>query len=162
MEQEITKTPFRGFYGNYQHNLDAKGRAFITAKFKDGLDSGFMLAKGLDDCLVGYQHDKFHEMVNYLKEIPFTDLDGREFKRFFSGHAVDCEVDKQGRFSIPQNLRDYAGLTKDICFVGMIDHFEIWDAEKWRKASEHYDCNAEIQAEKMQKYLKPTGVREAV
>ena len=162
MEQEITKTPFRGFYGNYQHNLDAKGRAFITAKFKDGLDSGFMLAKGLDSCLIGYQYDKFDVMMNRLKDIPYTDFDGRGFNRYFAGFAVDCEVDKQGRFSIPQSLRDYAGLTKDICFVGMIDHFEIWDAEKWKKASEQYDRNAEIQAEKMQKYLSPTSAREAV
>ena len=162
MEQEITKMPFRGFYGNYQHNLDAKGRAFITAKFKDGLEPGFMLTKGLENCLAGYQYDVWHKMALDLRDIPDTDVDGVRFKRYFFGSAIECEVDKQGRFSIPQGLRDYAQLTKEICFVGMMDHFEIWDAAKWKEASGRYDCNADIQAEKMQKYLRPSGVRDAV
>ena len=162
MEQETKKMPFRGFYGNYQHNLDAKGRAFITAKFRDGLEPGFILTKGIETCLIGYQYDEWQKLANNLSGIPFTDEDGRSFKRFFIGNAVECEVDKQGRFNIPQNLRDYAQLIKEICFVGMMDHFEIWDAAKWKEASGRYDCNADIQAEKMQKYLTPSGIRDAV
>lgn len=153
MEQEDIKS-FRGFYGNHLHSLDIKNRAFIPAKFKDGLGASFMLTKGLDTCLFGYQTDKWDKITEDLADIPFTDGDGREFLRFFIGNAVDCEVDKQGRFGVPQSLRDYAQLTKDICFVGMMDHFEIWDAARWKEASGKYDCNADTKAEKMQKYLK--------
>jgi len=153
-DQAEKKAVFRGFYGNYQHTLDLKNRAFVPAKFKDGLGSRFMLTKGLDTCLIGYHDDDWKNMTASLVDIPFTDGDGRSFIRFFIGSAVDSEVDKQGRFGIPQNLRDYAHLTKDICFIGMMDHFEIWDSAKWREESGKYDSSADIQAEKMQKYLK--------
>lgn len=154
---EEKKSAFRGFYGSHQHTLDAKNRAFVPSRFKDGLADGFMLTKGLDSCLFGYQYAEWDKFVELLKDIPFTDSDGREFVRFFIGNAVECEVDKQGRFVVPQNLRDHAQLTKDLCFVGLMDHFEIWDSAKWKEASGRYDCNAGVQAEKMQKYLKPAA-----
>ena len=163
MEQEgIVKTDFRGFYGNHQHSLDVKNRAFVPSKFKDGLGSRFMLTKGLDTCLFGFHDDEWKKVTTNLKEIPFTDGDGREFLRFFVGSAEDCEVDRQGRFGIPQSLRDYAQLTKDICFVGMMDHFEVWDSARWKEASGKYDAGADIHAEKMQKYLKPAPKADCV
>ena len=161
MEQEAKVTTFRGFYGNHHHTIDVKNRAFVPAKFRDGLASGFMLTKGLGACLFGYQYEAWQDMAEKLQEIPVTDGDGRAFLRFFVGNAIDCDVDKQGRFSIPQSLREYAHLTKDFCFVGMMDHFEIWDSAKWREESIKYDSSADIQAEKMQKYLKPAGVSGA-
>jgi MraZ protein len=139
-----------------------KNRAFVPSKFKEGLVSGFMLTKGLDSCLFGYQYEEWEKFTNRLKDIPFTDSDGREFIRFFIGNAIDCEVDKQGRFGIAQNLREHAQLSKELCFVGMMDHFEIWDSAKWKEASGRYDCNADIQAEKMQKYLKSAATSGAV
>jgi MraZ protein len=160
--RENRKISFRGFYGNHQHTLDVKNRAFVPAKFKDGLVSGFMLTKGLDTCLFGYQYEEWQRFMRRLQDIPFTDSDGREFIRFFIGNAVDCEVDKQGRFNIPSNLREHAQLTKDLCFVGMMDHFEVWDSARWKEASGRYDCNADIQAEKMQKYLKASSSIDAV
>ena len=169
MEQEIKensmeekKAAFRGFYGNHHHTLDAKNRAFVPAKFKDGLDSVFMLTKGIEKCLVGYQVAEWEKYVEHLKQIPFTDRDGRNFVRLFAGNAIDCEVDKQGRFSIPQSLREYGQLTKEICFVGLMDHFEIWDSAVWAEVSGRLDYDADIQAEKMQKYLKPSLESSAV
>ena len=156
MEQETKKTLFRGFYGNYQHNLDTKGRAFVTAKFKDGLEGGFMLAKGPEYCLNGYQYDKWQIIVDKLQMKQYDDDDAQKFYRFFVGHAVDCEVDSQGRFTIPSTLREYANLTKDISFVGMIDHFEIWDAAKWKEISNRYDHNVDVLSEKMRIYLRPS------
>jgi MraZ protein len=157
VEQEVKEISFRGFYGNHHHTIDVKNRAFVPAKFKDGLASGFMLTKGIEHCLSGYPFDEWEKMTNKIKDIPFTDTAGREFIRFFSSNAESCDVDKQGRFSISQSLREYAQLTKEICFIGMMDHFEIWDSGKWRDESNRYDCNAEIQAEKMQKYIRSSG-----
>jgi MraZ protein len=160
--QEAQKSRFRGFYGNHHHSLDAKNRAFAPAKFKDHLTSGFVLTKGLDNCIFGYRLDEWFKLADNLCEIPFTDGDGRAFNRNFLGNAEDCDIDRQGRFSIPQNLREYAKLTKDISFVGMMDHFEIWDSARWKEANVIYDFSAEERAEKMQKYLKPSKPVDAV
>jgi len=162
VEQESSERPFRGFFGHYNHALDVKNRAFIPAKFRGGLAPGFMLTKGIDTCLIGYPFEDWHRIVNNFKKVPFTDAAGREFIRFFNGSVYDCDVDKQMRFCIPLELREYAQLNKDICFVGMIDYFEIWDSARWKEASSKYDGNASLQAEKMQKYLYfddgvPTG-----
>jgi len=160
--QDNKKPEFRGFYGNHQHALDAKNRAFVPRKFKGGLPSGFMLTKGFDDCLIGYSYDDWNKLTQDLKEIPFTDIEGREFIRFFVGSVEECVVDSQGRFSIPAGLRDYAHLSKDIVFVGMMSCFEIWDNAVWKNVSEKYDYNVDIKAQKMQKYLNKRGVSVAV
>lgn len=155
MELDETKKNFRYFFGNYYHSLDAKNRAFIPNKYKDALASGFIITKGPDACLVGYCDDAWDNMLSILSEIPMTDTEGRDFVRNFVGFAADCDVDSQGRFNIPQELREYGNLTKEICFVGAIDHFEIWNSATRKEASGKYDRNAEIHAEKMQKYLNP-------
>lgn len=153
MEQEDRKFTFRGFYGNHHHSLDVKNRAFVPAKFKQALSSGFMLTKGFDNCLHGYTFEEWDKLTSRFDPIPFTNSDGRKFKRSFVGNATDVEVDKQMRFLIPQDLREYAHLSKEICFIGMKDYFEIWDSESLRKLNVEYDINAEELAEKMQKYL---------
>ena len=162
MEQEVKKTVYRGFFGNYQHTLDVKGRAFVPARFKEGLGSGFMLTKGLGNCLIGYHDDEWSAITANLSEIPFTDSEGREFVRFFIGSAVFCEIDSQNRFSIPPSLREYAELTKEIHFVGTLGCFEIWDSSKWKDASVKYDRSADAKAEKMQKYLRRSKSSDAV
>ena len=162
MEPEEKKDNFKYFSGNYQHSLDAKFRAFIPTKYKDALSSGFIITKGPDTCLLGYRNDAWDEMLALLREIPITDGDGREFIRNFVGYASDCTLDTQGRFNISTDLREYASLTKEICFVGAIDHFEIWDSALRKDESGRYDRNADIHAEKMQKYLKPNRASDAV
>ena len=95
---------FRGFFGNFQHSLDDKGRVFIPAKFKPGVTSGFMLTKWLDRCLAAYPMEEWDKMMDMLEYIPFTDRDGREFTRLFSSSAIDCDMDKQGRIIIPHPI----------------------------------------------------------
>ena len=162
MEQGEAKSAVRRFAGNYLHTLDAKNRAFIPKKYKDALAPVFVITKGPDTCLFGYQNDAWEQMLANLEEIPFTDSEGREFIRNFVGYSADCEVDSQGRFVIPLELREYAKLTKEITFVGAIDHIEIWDSALRKDGSARYDRNADIHAEKMQKYLKPEKHSAAV
>lgn len=156
MEQDVTKNSFRSFYGNNYHSLDVKNRAFIPNKYKDALAPGFIITKGPDACLFGYTNDAWEDMLVVLADIPLTDAEGRDFVRNFVGFAAECAPDSQGRFNIPQELREYGNLTKEICFVGAIDHFEIWDSVTRKDDSGRYDRNAGIHAEKMQKYLKPS------
>ncbi|MCL2060461.1 MAG: division/cell wall cluster transcriptional repressor MraZ [Oscillospiraceae bacterium] len=161
MEQETKISSFRGFFGNHHHTIDVKNRAFVPAKFRDGLASGFMLTKGFETCLIGYSNEEWHKMMVNYSTAPKLETDCRDFIRGFSGNSHECEVDKQGRFSIPQYLQEYAKITKDFCFVGMIDHFEIWDSALWREENIKYDRSADVKAEKMQKYLKPLVVSAA-
>lgn len=137
------------FYGEYQHTVDPKGRAIIPSKFRDGLGEKFIITKGLDNCLFAYSADEWANLETKLKTLPFTDKDVRAFVRFFFAGAAECEADKQGRILIPQNLRDYAGLEKDIYVIGVSTRVEIWDKSKWETYSGDDNIGADKIAEKM-------------
>lgn len=137
------------FYGEYQHSVDAKGRVIIPSKFRDGLGEKFIVTKGLDNCLFAYSTEEWSNLEAKLKALPFTDKDVRAFVRFFFAGAAECEVDKQGRILLPQNLREYAGLEKDIYVIGVSTRVEIWDKTKWENYSGDDNMSAENIAEKM-------------
>jgi MraZ protein len=137
------------FYGEYQHSVDAKGRVIVPSKFRDGLGEKFIVTKGLDNCLFVYSSEEWGNLETKLKALPFTDKDVRAFVRFFFAGATECEVDKQGRILLPQNLREYAGLEKDIYVIGVSTRVEIWDKTKWENYSGDDNMSAENIAEKM-------------
>jgi len=120
------------FSGEYQHSVDPKGRLIIPSKFREGLGDKFMVTRGLDDCLFVYSMEDWENFELKLKSLPMTDPNARAFARFFLSGAAECEVDKQGRILIPQILRDYAGLLKDVAIVGVSSRVEIWDKDKWQ------------------------------
>jgi MraZ protein len=137
------------FYGEYQHTLDQKGRIIIPSKFREELGEKFIITKGLDNCLFVYSQEEWEVVVSKLRALPFTDKDVRSFVRFFSAGAAECEMDKQGRILIPQNLREYAGLVKDAYLTGAITRVEIWDKNRWEAHSGDYNDSADKIAEKM-------------
>jgi MraZ protein len=137
------------FYGEYQHSVDAKGRVIIPSKFREGLGERFILTKGLDNCLFAYSLEEWSNLEAKLKSLPFTDKDVRAFVRFFFAGAAEAEVDKQGRILIPQNLREYAGLEKDVYIIGVSTRVEVWDKSKWESYSGDENMSAESIAEKM-------------
>ena len=153
MEQGENLKQFNGFFGNYQHSLDVKGRVFIPSKYRDDLTSGFVLTKWLDKCLAIYPRSEWEMITEKLKKIPFTDKAGRDFVRFFLGNATECEMDKQGRIGVTLELRNYANLDRDVIFAGAMNYIELWDQGCWKNNSSEYDGNADTLAEKMQKYL---------
>jgi len=114
--------------GEYNHNLDAKGRVSVPSKFRDDLGSVFIITKGLDNCLYAYSKDEWKIFEEKLKNLPSS---ARNFVRFFFAGATEVEVDKLGRINIPQNLRDYASLSKEVCMIGVSTRVEIWDKQKW-------------------------------
>lgn len=137
------------FYGEYQHTVDAKGRAIVPSKFREDLGEKFIITKGLDECLFAYSQNEWSDLESKLKTLPFTDKDVRAFIRFFFAGAAECEVDKQGRILMPQNLRDYAGLEKDIFIIGVSTRVEIWDKTKWENYCNSDSVSSEKIAEKM-------------
>jgi len=117
--------------GEYRHNVDTKGRVSVPSKFRGDLGQSFVITKGLDNCLFMYSKQEWETFENKLKELPLTNNDARSFMRFFFAGATECEVDKQGRINIPQVLRDYAGIKKDVVIVGVSTRAEIWDSSNW-------------------------------
>ena len=121
------------FMGEYQHSLDVKGRLFMPAKFREELGEKFIITKGLDKCLFIYSQSEWTLLEAKLRALPFTKPEARAFVRMFFSGAAECETDKQGRFLIPANLREYAGLEKDAVIVGVSTRAEIWSKDEWAK-----------------------------
>lgn len=118
--------------GTVSHGVDAKGRVFIPAKWREELGSTVILSHGIlgrDDihCLFGMSCDSFQAFVSRFSQLPETEVFLQEFRRLLLQNSAECEMDKQGRILIPQPLRDYAGLDKEVKLVGMDNRIEIWD-----------------------------------
>jgi len=119
------------FLGDYQHTLDAKGRVSLPAKFRAEMTGKLVIAKGLDECLYVYPAEEYNAFVESLIAQEDFDPRIRKVRRFFTTGAVETEFDSAGRVSLPSNLREYAGLTKDVAVTGNGNRIEIWDAEAW-------------------------------
>lgn len=119
--------------GEYQHTIDQKGRVIIPAKFREGLGDHFMITRGLDQCIFVYPLEEWRQIEAKLKSLPFTRADARAFTRFFFSGAMECELDKQGRVTLPANLRDYARLTKECVLIGVSNRVEIWSKAVWEE-----------------------------
>ena len=114
------------FMGEYQHGLDSKNRMIVPAKLREGLGEKFVITKGLDGCLYAYPMDEWRILEEKLKSLPLTNKDARAFVRFFFSGACEIETDKQGRGLIPQNLKEYAAIEKEIVSIGALTKVEIW------------------------------------
>lgn len=129
--------------GEYKHNIDAKGRLIMPAKFRNDLGTTFILTRGLDGCLFGYPKNEWSILEEKLKQLPLAKKEARAFTRFFYSAATECELDKQGRINIPQTLRDHADLEKTCHVIGVSDRIEIWSETKWNdfsaEAEESFD-----------------------
>ena len=119
------------FMGEFQHNIDVKGRMIVPAKFREGLGSQFIVTRGLDKCLFIYPMQEWQEVEEKLKKLPLTKKDARAFTRFFFSGAIECEVDKQGRINLPQTLRTYADLDKECIVIGVSNRVELWAKDVW-------------------------------
>src|SRR5699024_4906787 len=121
------------FMGEYQHNLDTKGRVIIPAKFREELGDNFVMTRGLDQCLFAYPMEEWKLLEQKLKKLPLTKKDARRFTRFFFSEAVESEVDKQGRINIPQPLRNYSDLEKECVIIGVSNRIELWAKDAWEE-----------------------------
>ncbi len=124
------------FMGEYQHNIDVKGRISFPAKFREQLGQRFIATKGLDKCLFVYSEEEWKALEDKLKQLPTTSKDARSVVRFFFSGATELECDKLGRILLPSNLREHAALNREISIIGVGGRIEIWDSECWRKYNE--------------------------
>ncbi|EEG77635.1 division/cell wall cluster transcriptional repressor MraZ [Dethiobacter alkaliphilus] len=138
------------FMGEYQHSVDGKGRLIMPAKFREALGERFVVTRGLDNCLFVYPMEEWTILEKKLKALPFTRSDARAFMRFFFSGAAECELDKQGRVLVPNNLRDHAKLLKDAVVIGVSNRVEIWSQEVWDSYSEETGLSFENIAEKIE------------
>lgn len=138
------------FMGEYNHTIDAKGRLIVPAKFREILGDNFIVTKGLDGCLFVYPNDEWTRFEEKLKSLPLTNKNARQFTRFFLAGAAACEVDKQGRILLPQVLREFASLEKDVVLVGVASRIEIWSRELWDESMNTYDGDMDEVAENME------------
>ena len=138
------------FMGEYNHTIDPKGRLIIPAKFREALGDEFVVTKGLDGCLFVYANTEWNNFEEKLRTLPLTNKNARQFTRFFLAGAAACEVDKQGRILIPQVLREFAKLEKDVVLVGVASRIEIWSKEVWEESISTYDTDMVEVAENME------------
>ena len=120
--------------GEFQHNIDAKGRIFVPARIREDLGEQFIITKGLDNCLYVYSMEEWKVLEDKIRALPMSK--SRNLQRFFFAGAAEAEPDKQGRVLIPAHLREYAGLTKDVTVIGASVRAEIWDSERYQSSCE--------------------------
>ena len=124
------------FRGEYSLSLDAKGRVAIPSRYREQLmeDCGGKLIVTislLERCLVVYPYPRWQRIEDELKDLPALDRKAQAINHLLIGHAVDCDMDTNGRMLLSQTLRNFAGLDKRIMMVGQADKFELWDEAGW-------------------------------
>jgi MraZ protein len=123
------------FRGRYEHTIDGKGRLSIPSKFREVLKDEYdsrLVVTTLDGCLIAYPHQEWQALEVKISALPAFNKNTRSFLRNFYSSGVDCPIDKLGRILVPQALREYAGLTKDVMLLGIFKQFEIWDKGAWQ------------------------------
>lgn len=137
------------FIGEYRHTIDEKGRLSVPKKFRNDLEKGLVITKGLDGCLFVYTNSEWEKMSIKLNSLPLTNKNAREFKRHMTSGAMDLEMDAQGRVNLPEYLRDFAGIKKNIVVAGVAERIELWDEELWNKHESEISGKTEEIAESM-------------
>ena len=138
--------------GEYEHTIDAKGRLSMPAKLRRDMGEAFIVTKGLDGCLFAFSQNEWMNFESKLKSLPLSDKNARNFVRFFLAGATECEIDKQGRFLIPSNLRETAKLEKEAVIIGVGTRLEIWNKDVWSSKDE------EISADEIAENMTMLGI----
>ncbi len=132
--------------GTYHHNIDAKGRMSFPTKLRDLLGGEFYVTKSINQkCLTIYSKSEWEKLANKIAELPDS-MGGLDIKRWLFSGAGELVPDKQGRVLIPSDLREFAGLKKDVVVIGLDDKAEIWDKELWDVQQSNMDMSAMLAA----------------
>jgi MraZ protein len=142
------------FIGEYQHNLDTKARLAIPAKFRNQLSGGAIITRGLDRCLFVFTSKDWEILAGKLIALPLVQADSRAFVRLMLAGAAECDIDSQGRVLVPEYLRKYADLKKEVVITGLYNRIEIWDSEVWSS----YKKKTEGASEEIAEHLRDLGI----
>lgn len=123
--------------GEFQHNIDAKGRIIVPAKFREELGECFYVTRGLGGCLWVFAQSEWDAILKKFNEMPL--VESRDIARYFFSGATDVTPDAQGRIIIPPKLRAHAHLEKDVTFIGLNNRVEIWNTDDWVRANDAID-----------------------
>jgi len=137
------------FIGEYHHTIDAKRRLAVPAKFRKQLGETAVITKGLDESLVIYPVKEWEQLADKLSKLPVGQSGTRSFVRTMLAGASDVEIDALGRALVPDYLKDYAGLKKNVVIAGLYNRLEIWDEEKWSEYKKDSEKHAGDNAEKL-------------
>jgi MraZ protein len=140
--------------GEYKHTIDEKKRMAIPAKLRKEIGKGAVLTRGLDNSLALYPAKEWKKVVEKLNQLPSGKLDVRGFNRIIMAGAVSAEFDSLGRVLVPDYLKEYAGLKKNVVIAGVYNRLEIWDEEKWNV----YKKRMEVEVGSMAERLGELGV----
>ncbi|MCQ2439351.1 MAG: division/cell wall cluster transcriptional repressor MraZ [Oscillospiraceae bacterium] len=116
--------------GEFIHSIDAKGRLFIPSRLRGELGEAFYVTVSMEKCLSVYSQESWDVFTRKCDAMPYVKQ--RKMRPLFA-LAARCEIDAQGRIVLPQNLRQFAGLERDVAVVGCNNHAEIWDLERWQE-----------------------------
>ena len=122
------------FVGEYSHSLDTKGRLAIPKLFRSDLLDGLVITRGIDDCLFLYTKKAWSTVSDYISQLPFSKAHVRGFARLMLAGATNLTLDKQGRVLLPEYLRIYAHLEKEVVVAGLCNRIEIWNKKDWEVA----------------------------
>ncbi len=134
------------FYGANYNTLDAKGRLIIPKQFREQLGESFMMTKGLDGCLYVFPMSEWNSFEEKLAALPLTNKNARAVVRHFAAGAALCEMDKQGRILVPEVLRDFAHLQRDVVVEGSMKRIEIWSKEQYDRQAEEDNIDESMEA----------------
>ncbi len=141
------------FYGEYCHSIDRKGRLIMPAKFREAAKGNFIekfyITRGLDKCLFMFSEEEWKTQEQKFKAISFTNQESRIFNRLYFSGAVEIIPDRQGRVLLPQYLKDFAEINKDIVIVGVSNRIEIWSNALWQEFNSNWRKSFEDIAEKL-------------
>lgn len=137
------------FIGEYSHNLDEKGRLAIPKKFRTDLAKGAVVTRGLDNCLFLYTKKEWTKLAEKLANLPFAQANTRAFARLMLAGAMDVDIDKQGRIILPEYLRKFSDLKKEVVVAGLYSRLEIWNTGKWNEYKKKTEAESNQIAEQM-------------
>lgn len=136
------------FFGEFSYMLDAKNRFRIPPKLKEVLENGGFLTKGTNGCLFVLDKQKFEKLAEKFSEVSLFDESSLLNSRMFFSSAFEVSIDGQGRVLLPRNLMEFADIKKDIIFLGVNDHVEIWSKERYEQYSKNYSQIINVKVKK--------------
>jgi len=142
------------FIGEYHHTVDDKGRMAVPVKFRAALAEGAVVTRGLDRSLFLYPRTEWQTLAEKLAALPMGQADTRAFARLMLAGAMEVELDKSGRVNVPEYLRSYAGLKKQVVVAGLYNRLELWDEDAWNA----YAAKTEAEGNDIAERLTDLGV----
>lgn len=137
------------FIGEYIYSIDDKKRLAIPSKFRIELGKRAVLTRGLDNCLVIYPLKEWEKLAQKLESLPSGQVDARGFIRIMLSGAVDINLDKLGRILVPEHLKKYAFLKKNVIIIGLSNRIEIWDEKRWQEYKQKREKTVSEMAEQL-------------